>query len=86
MAAHKINLIGPDGTPREGEDIPILESLEKTSEVRLADGTILYVKAAPISVVRVSGIWDAFNNPTYMVQSNTVVGVKQCPPELKKGN
>lgn len=85
MTAQRISVIGPDGTPREAEDVPILESTERNSEVKLEDGTILYIKAAPISVMKVIGLWDAFNNPTYSVQSNTVIGIKYCPPEHKKG-
>ncbi len=80
------NIIGPDGTPRKAYDVPILESNEKVSEVKLEDGTILYVKASPISVLRIDGVWDAHNNPMYSVQSNTVIGVKHAPTQLKRGH
>lgn len=86
MAPEQTTIIGPDGTPRKAQDIPILESSEKVSEVTLEDGTVLYVKASPISVLRIEGIWDPYNNPTYSVQANTVVSVKHCPSHLKKGN
>ena len=86
MATQKTNIIGPDGNPREGEDVRITESLERNSEVTLEDGTILYIKAAPISATKVSGLWDPNNNPVYMLNSNTVVGVKFCPDHLKKGS
>ena len=79
-----VNILGPDGTPRKAVDVPIVKSMERTSEIELEDGTILYIKAAPISVQKAIDLWDPQNNPVYSVQSNTVIGVKYCHPENKR--
>ena len=85
MSPEKITFMGPEGRPVEGWNIPVVESIEKFSEVTLEDGTVLLIKAIALTAMRIEGEWDQNGNPKYMVQNNTVIGVKHCPENLRQG-
>jgi hypothetical protein len=50
-------IVGPSGMPLEGTVIDILESTERFSEIRLADGTVLKTKMVSVEVLRLKDQW-----------------------------
>jgi hypothetical protein len=67
-----------------GMDVPIEESTERWSEIKLADGTILRVKQAVAAVVRLDQTWDAEGNPVYVVRSGPALAIVQVDESLRK--
>jgi hypothetical protein len=74
----------PGGSVVDAVEIPIEESLERWSELKLEDGSILRVKMAVVSVSRVQGMWDPQGNPFYMVNMSPVMAVVEAPEHLRK--
>ncbi len=84
MPEKKTTVQLPTGTV-DGFEVPILESNEKWSEIRLEDGTILRVKPNVLSVIRVTGQYDQEGNPMYALKSAQVMTIASVPEELRKG-
>ena len=82
----KVKIQGPPGQPSlEGYDVPIVESTERWTEVKLEDGSVLRVKASILSAIRVPGQYDADGNPMYALKSNVAMIVADAPENLKRG-
>lgn len=73
----------PSGNWVEGVQIDIEESIERFSELKLRDGTILKVKMSVIEAIRLDDKKDEDGNPTYILKSQNIVDVFYCPDELK---
>ncbi len=63
----------------ECKKVIIIESVERFSQIRLDDGTILNIKASPQEVFRVDNRYDRAGNPVYVVNSNNVITVHSSP-------
>ena len=74
---------GPEGEDAEGIPVEVEEALERYSEVRLSDGSILKVKTSVIEAIRLMGKYDNNGNPVYLVNSHNSVIVSESPPELR---
>lgn len=74
MAERKVQ-IPYAGKMMEGVEIPIEESTEKWSELKLEDGTIIRVKQSVASVIRIDGQYDAEGNPFYVIKSAPAVAI-----------
>lgn len=72
------------GMSVNGVPIDIVESTDRFSEVKLADGTTLKTKMVALEVVRLDNQWDADGNPVYHLKSQNIV-VADTPLHLKKG-
>ncbi len=72
----KINL---NNEEVECTKVTIIESVERFSQIRLDDGTILNIKATPQEVVRVENRFDQSGNPIYVVKSNNIINVHSSP-------
>ena len=68
----------------KGEDVGIIESTERFSELRLEDGTVIKIKPSVITVTRLYDQWDAENNPVYVLRSQNIVTLDDVPPDLKR--
>jgi len=75
----------PSGALVEGYDVPVQESTERWTEVKLEDGTVLRVKASVLSAVRIPGQYDPEGNPMYALKSNIAMIVAEAPENLKRG-
>ena len=64
-------------------DVPITESNERWSELKLEDGTIIRVKQSVATVARMDE-YDPEGNPVYVVRSTPTVAVIQVPEKLKQ--
>jgi hypothetical protein len=74
----------PGGKVVDAVEVPIEESLERWSELKLEDGSTLRVKMTVISVSRIQGMWDPQGNPLYMVNMSPVMAVVEAPEHLRK--
>ena len=61
--------------------VPIEESIERWSKVKLEDGAELRIKPVPAEVVRLEGMYDSEGVPVYMIKSANIVTVA-TPAEL----
>jgi hypothetical protein len=74
----------PSGALVEGFDVPVVESTERWTEVKLEDGTVLRVKAGVLSAIRIPGQFDPEGNPMYALKSNIAMVVADAPEHLKR--
>lgn len=74
-----------NGETVDAADVPIAQSSEHWSEYKLEDGTTLRVKFAVGSIIRLTGQYDAENNPIYSVKG-TVLTIPIVPDSSKKKN
>jgi hypothetical protein len=73
-----------DGKLLDGVEVPIVDSKEPWSEFTLEDGSVLRVKLAVGSVVRVTGRYDPEGNPVYAVKGTTALVIPSVPDHLRK--
>ncbi|HKT11680.1 MAG TPA: hypothetical protein VJW77_07625 [Terriglobia bacterium] len=78
----KVNI--PNVGQLEGTKVTIEESTERWSEIKLDDGSVLRVKPAIVSVIRIDGQYDPEGNPLYAIQGGHVMAVQSAPDHLKK--
>ncbi len=71
------------GKDYEGIVVPVNESIERWTDVKLEDGTEIRLKPVITDVVRVPGLFDADDQPTYLVKSTNVMTVA-APESLAK--
>jgi hypothetical protein len=76
--------IPPDGKLVDGVEVPVLESTERWSEVKLEDGSVLRVKPVILSAVRIPGQYDPEGNPMYALKANNAMMIAEAPEHLKR--
>jgi len=92
MAEKKVKVPFPDPTVAggirmiDGSDVPIAESTDRWSELKLEDGTVMRVKPNILSAVRIDGQYDNEGNPAYAIKGNQIVSIVSTPDHLKQGN
>jgi hypothetical protein len=74
----------PDGRMVDGFEVPVLESTERWTEVKLEDGSILRIKPSVISAVRVPEQFDNDGNPMYALKATNQMVVAEAPEHLKR--
>jgi hypothetical protein len=74
----------PDGRIVDGVEVPVVESTERWTEVKLEDGSVLRVKPSIISAIRVPGQWDNDGNPMYALKATNQMMVAEAPEHLKR--
>jgi hypothetical protein len=79
-------VIPPDTAPTDGWDVPIVESIDRWSELTLEDGSILRVKPIIGGVVRVPGRFDTDGNPVYVLRGAITMAVVETADRLKNQN
>lgn len=75
----------PDGRVAEGFEVPVLESTERWTEVKLEDGSVLRIKPTVVSAIRVQGQYDQEGNPMYALKATNAMMVAEAPEHLKRG-
>ena len=74
----------PDGKLVEGFEVPVLESTERWTELKLEDGSVLRIKPSVISAIRVPGQFDNEGNPFYALKATNQMVVAEAPESLKR--
>ena len=75
----------PDGKLVEGLEVPVVESTERWTEVKLEDGTVLRIKPTVVSAIRIPGQYDQDGNPMYALKAANAMMVAEAPEHLKRG-
>lgn len=81
----KVKIPTPDGKTVEGFEVPVLESTERWTEVKLTDGSVLRVKPSILSAVRIPGQFDPEGNPMYALKAINTMVIAEAPDHLKRG-
>jgi hypothetical protein len=68
----------------EGFDVPIEEALERWSEFKLEDGTVIRVRMNVISVIRIPDTYDATGGPVYVMNGAPTMAIVNVPDNLRK--
>jgi hypothetical protein len=66
-----------------GWDVPVDESIDRATELRLEDGAVLRVKVVVSAVIRVDGKTDKDGNPLYVVKAANNISLVSPPTRLK---
>jgi hypothetical protein len=69
----------------EATEVGVTETVERWTEVRLEDGSVLRVKPAIIKVFRLDGKFDPQGNPMYALQGGQVLLIHSAPDHLRQG-
>jgi hypothetical protein len=80
----KVKLTIPNLGPVEGTEVQILESTERWSDIKLADGTTLHLKPVVLSVARIDGRYGPQDNPMYAVSAGQAM-TSDAPDHLRRG-
>ena len=80
----KVTVPGLSPTPLDGSEVPIAESTERWTELRLEDGSVLRLKPNVFKVTRVDDRWDAEGNPIYAINHTVTMMVSTVPDRLRK--
>ena len=78
MATGRKTIRDQSGNKVMGVPVGIKESVERFSELKLEDGTILKTKVVAVEAIRLEGN-DNEGNPMYVLKSQTVVTVFDSP-------
>jgi hypothetical protein len=74
----------PTGGIADGVEVPVEETIERWSEVKLEDGTVIRIKTSVISAVRVPGQYDQLGNPMYVINMTPTIAIFSVPENLRK--
>lgn len=69
----------------DGTEVGLIESVERWTELKLEDGSILRVKPTILNVTRIDGHYDPQGNPMYAIQGSQVMTVGSAPDHLRQG-
>jgi hypothetical protein len=72
--------------PLDGYEVPVLESTERWTELKLEDNSVLRLKPNVLKVTRIEGKWDNEGNPLYAINSMMTMVVASAPDRLRKQN
>lgn len=76
----------PNGMLVDGFDVPVTESTERWTEIKLEDGSVLRLKASVLGAVRIPGEFDPDGNPMYTLKTHVQMVVTETRDELKRGH
>lgn len=83
MASKKVQ-IPFGGKIVSGTEIDVTETIDRATEITLADGSRLRMKSSVISAVRIDGEYDPDGNPMYLVNAAPVLSIIDIPDKLKR--
>lgn len=84
MPEKKVTVPLQDGSTAEGVDVPVVETTERWSEVKLGDGTIFRIKPLVAAVTRLEGKYDPEGNPMYALKAGHSMVLDSVPQDLRK--
>lgn len=83
MSERTIKLPAPDGTLIDAHEVPVLESTERWTDIKLEDGSVIRLKSIVLSVARLINRYDEEGNPMYVLKANQVMTV-DVPEHLRQ--
>jgi len=82
--AKKVKMPLADGRLVDGIEVDVDESLERWSDVKLTDGTVLRVKLTVASAIRAENEYDPLGQPLYSLNMSPNIVVMSIPDNLRK--
>lgn len=75
MAFRKVSVPAPEDPSKtvDGYDIPVAESIERWSEVKLEDGMTLRAKISIVGAIKLTDRVDAQGNPVYLLNAAPII-------------
>ena len=67
----------------DGHEVMVEESVDRWSDVKLSDGSVLRVKLSILGAIRVDGEFDPDGNPTYVLKLAPQMLVSEAPDNLR---
>jgi hypothetical protein len=86
VAERKTKVTIPNLGTVDASEVTLEESVERWSELKLSDGSVLRIKPAVLSVLRVDGQYDQSGNPLYVLQAGNTMTVASAPDNLRQPN
>jgi hypothetical protein len=83
-AGKPVKMTLPDGKVVDGVEVDIDETLERWTEVKLADGTVVRVKLTVLTAQRAVRDYDPQGQPWYTLNMAPVVAVVSIPDKFMK--
>ena len=68
----------------DGVEVPVVESTERWSEIKLEDGSVIRIKPSILSAIRIPGDWDPEGNPMYVLKANNAMMIAEASEKLKR--
>jgi hypothetical protein len=84
VMAKKVKMPLADGRLVDGIEVDVDESLERWSDVKLTDGTVLRVKLTVASAIRAENEYDPLGQPLYSLNMSPNIVVMSIPDNLRK--
>jgi hypothetical protein len=84
LPERKVKMTVPGLGSVEGTEVGLIESVERWTELRLDDGSVLRVKPVVMSVARIDGRYDPQGNPMYLIQASQTMTVASAPDHLRQ--
>ena len=85
MEERKVTVNYPSESDKaDAFEVDITQSIERMTDVELADGTILKTKLSVLSAARVDNQHDNEGNPIYVLKTNQILIVSHAPAHLKE--
>jgi hypothetical protein len=85
MAERKVKINLPNIGVVDGTVVGLTESVERWTELKLEDGSVLRVKPLITNILRVDGRYDPEGNPFYVIQGGSTMVIGSVPDHLRKG-
>lgn len=80
----KIPVPGLDGKMHTATKVDVEKSVERWSNITLADGTELKIKPVVIEADRFDDLYDADDHPLYSVKNQVFISIVSTPNNLKR--
>jgi hypothetical protein len=71
--------------PVDAVEVAVNESMERWTEVKLEDGSVIRLKTTVIAAARLVNRYDPEGNPIYSLKVNQIIVVASAPDHLRKG-
>ena len=84
MPEQRVKITLPNLGPVDGTEVPLTESVERWTELRLEDGAVLRVKPLIMKVIRIDGRYDPQGNPLYALQGGQAMTIVSVPEHLRQ--
>ena len=68
----------------DATEVPLIESVERWTELKLTDGSVLRVKPVITNVLRIDNEYDPQGNPFYAIQGGQTMVIGSVPEHLRK--
>jgi hypothetical protein len=84
VAERKVKVNLPNVGQVDATEVGLIESVERWTELKLEDGSVLRVKPVIMTVLRIEGHYDNQGNPMYGIQGGQAMAVASAPEHLRK--